>query len=392
MKIIIHRGTNQIGGCITEISSSQARIIIDMGNELPSEDKMTDIEIEGVTKGEPNCDGVFITHYHGDHVGLYSKILQGIPIYIGEIAKGIYLKLQNRCKDPNTEVIERFKTFNDEEKIEINDNISISPVRVDHSAFDAYMFLIECDGKKILHTGDFRTHGLTGDLTLPTLASRVGKVDALITEGTTLSRKDEKYQTEQELMEEASALIKKHKYVFVMCASTNIDRMAAFHNATPRGKYFLCDEYQKDLLKFVAENARSPQYKFEKALSYGNNLLEKIRKQGFCMMVRSESPTKKDQIFRSLMKQFPDHLFIYSMWKGYLEGKTKIDDIASMVPSGYEYLHTSGHATREAIKQVCDTVKPKFIIPIHGQAPRELEKMDLCGEVKILTDGECFVV
>ena len=48
MTITIHRGTNQIGGCITEISSSQARIIIDMGDELPSDAQKTDIEIEGV--------------------------------------------------------------------------------------------------------------------------------------------------------------------------------------------------------------------------------------------------------------------------------------------------------------------------------------------------------
>lgn len=38
----------------------------------------------------------------------------------------------------------------------------VTPYFVSHSAFDAYMFLIECEGKKILHTGDFRRHGYIG--------------------------------------------------------------------------------------------------------------------------------------------------------------------------------------------------------------------------------------
>lgn len=35
MKLTIHRGTNQIGGCITEIESSGYKIFIDFGEQLP---------------------------------------------------------------------------------------------------------------------------------------------------------------------------------------------------------------------------------------------------------------------------------------------------------------------------------------------------------------------
>ena len=34
MKVIIHRGTHQIGGIATEIKTDKSRIIIDMGEEL----------------------------------------------------------------------------------------------------------------------------------------------------------------------------------------------------------------------------------------------------------------------------------------------------------------------------------------------------------------------
>lgn len=35
MNITIHRGANQIGGCITEISTEGCKVLIDLGSNLP---------------------------------------------------------------------------------------------------------------------------------------------------------------------------------------------------------------------------------------------------------------------------------------------------------------------------------------------------------------------
>ena len=202
MKIIVHRG-KQIGGCITEVQSNKGtKIIIDIGENLPSMDgiEKEKIEIDGLNKGTAKYDAVFVTHYHGDHIGLYNEILPNIPIYIGEISKEIYKILQNRLLKAKIVTFEelskthKFKTFKIPERIQIKD-ITITPIGVDHSAFDAHMFLIECDGKKILHTGDFRTHGQRGKSVVPAIEKYVGKVDCLICEGTTLSREKEKIIT-----------------------------------------------------------------------------------------------------------------------------------------------------------------------------------------------------
>ena len=88
MQVIIHRGTHQIGGCVTEIKSEKGtRIAIDIGENLPtiSENEKTEMEVEGLTKGKANFDAVFVTHYHGDHIGLYNRILPQIPIYVREV-------------------------------------------------------------------------------------------------------------------------------------------------------------------------------------------------------------------------------------------------------------------------------------------------------------------
>lgn len=70
-------------------------------------------------------------------------------------------------------------------------NIKVIPFFVSHSAYDAYIFLVEAKGKKVLHTGDFRGHGYLSKGLLPTMEKLIlprGKVDFLINEGTMLSR------------------------------------------------------------------------------------------------------------------------------------------------------------------------------------------------------------
>ncbi len=402
MKIKINRGTNQIGGCITEIESiNGTKIIIDIGSNLPDSDgrKKPEIELEGLTKGFPDYKAIFITHCHGDHIGLYNKVLSDIPIYIGEVSKEIYNIVQTRLSKANLveredlERISKFKTFNIKDKI-IIDDIKITPIAVDHSAFDSYMFLIEADGKKVLHTGDFRTHGQRGKAVLEAIKKYVGKVDCLICEGTTLTRDNSKILTEFELQKDAEKIFNENKYNFVLCSSTNIDRIAAIHKATLKNhKMFICDDYQCDLLEYINTISRSNLYKFNdadnikdtKVYRYAPNMLEKMRKYGFVMLVRANVK------FAKFLKMFENYAFIYSEWKGYLTGTNEdYKRIQDFVPKDNIYLHTSGHATPEAIKEVIIITNPNYVIPIHTEDKEKIK--ELTDKAVILEDGEEFIV
>lgn len=396
MKVIVHRGTHQIGGCITEIKTDQARIFIDMGDELPKEGITSiPIDIDGVTKGVSSCDGVFFTHYHGDHIGMFSRIFEDIPLYMGEAAKEIFLVLQEHMSHRSTDIrnqisrIENILTFQPAKPIYVKD-IKITPYMVDHSAYDSYMFLIEGDGKRILHTGDFRTHGFRGKGLSTVLEKYIGTVDLLITEGTSLSRKCDDVITEKELSQKAKTYFKKYNYIFVLCASTNVDRIAAVYSATPRGKYFICDNYQKDVLEIVKKYGakKSELYAFEKVRTYGDNLLPKLKEQGFCMLIRN------NEQFRKIMSKFDSDksIVLYSMWQGYLEYESmKLLDFLK----GYhwEYFHTSGHATTTAIESVCNAVSPKLgIITIHSDAPDQLKHKNIPYPILDLKDREEFEI
>ncbi len=209
-------------------------------------------------------------------MGQIGHILPTVPLFLGEasreVARILYRRL-SRCAgldvQPVLSALERAHTFQPGRTLTIG-NIRITPLLVDHSAFDAYMFLLESDGVRLLYTGDFRNHGPRGKALLPVLRRYVGQVDWLICEGTTLSRPQGRVLTEWELGSRARAVMQAHRHVFVLCASTNIDRIATLAHCAPRGRPVICDGYQKEILNCVEKlsGSKSGFYRFDRVIPY----------------------------------------------------------------------------------------------------------------------------
>jgi ribonuclease J len=388
MKLTIHKGTNQIGGCVTEISTENARVFIDLGADLiKDKDKANSkIYIDGLTTGNAKNSFLLITHYHGDHIGRIDHALPGIPIYMGETAREISMAIAKRT-NKKLELLEKTQTFRIAGKFKLGD-IKVTPFMIDHSAFDAYSFLIEADGKRIFYTGDFRLHGPRGRKMLENgfFEKHATNIDYLICEGTNIS-KLEKAQTEVELRKDAAKLFEnpKHKYVFVLCSSVNIDRIFEFYHAYDgvfkRKRPFLCDYYQEDVLKIVSEKhgKKSDFYNFTHNCA--------SRKDGFCLLIRNERWKKTlDKYFT----KYPDEcLLIYSKWDGYISENKEVNDpklIEFLKPyNNIKRLHTSGHADVETLQKVEGIIKPKHIIPIHTEKPEMFQK--LFKNTLLLKDG-----
>lgn len=391
MKIIIHRGTHQIGGCVTEISTDTSKVFIDFGSDLPhSSAPNPNKAIKGLTVAGNTVSALFFTHYHGDHVGRLCDVKTEIPIYMGKTAKVLYKNYAVRTKSEIIERIDNILTFSPLEKITVGD-ITVTPLMVDHSAFDSYMFIIEADGKRVLHTGDFRLHGFRGNKTIPMLQKYAADIDYIICEATNLSREDTKIVTERDLQNEARKIMQENKYVFVLCSSTNIDRIGAFYHANPKGRLFICDEYQ--MLQLTAVRNRHKQYSkfydFSHIYSYGHNLDELMEKQGFCMIIR------QGKMFEQLLKKYKGRSkVIYSMWSGYLKGETRNKELAEFLKD-YEltFLHTSGHASVQNLIELYNTVKPKAgLIPIHGEMPEKFSELLPKDKLVLLNDREELLV
>ena len=131
MKIEIHRGQNQIGGNIVEISTQTTRILLDVGQELDEETPQCPA-IEGLF-ANADFDAVFITHYHLDHLGLAYEIDRKIPLYLGEGSFRVVQTMDRRMKQ---ETFTPAGFLKNQEPIIIGD-ITVTPFLCDHSAFDS---------------------------------------------------------------------------------------------------------------------------------------------------------------------------------------------------------------------------------------------------------------
>ena len=390
MKLCIHRGTHQIGGIAAEISTASTRILIDMGDELSLDPNFVSapLHIPGVTDANGRCDAVLFTHYHGDHTGQMLRIRPEIPLYAGALAKDImrlssahsWKKDEALCKR-----IETIRTFSAGVPFLIGD-IQITPFSIDHSAADSYLFLIEADGKRLLYTGDFRLHGVRGNVMDKILDRRIGKVDVVVTEGTTVSRSEHEVVTEWDLQKRVKAYLRQYKYVFVLCATTNLDRIFALARAVPRGKYCICDEYQKTLVETVSKhwNGISSFYEMPKLLSFKYHPPARFAELGGLMFVRANSK------FEAIIRQYDpaQSILLYSMWDGYRTkpGSTIPDFLA--LTGTWETLHTSGHASPDDLRHVIEKADPEIVIPMHTDAPQKMQTLCQNRTVILLKDRE----
>lgn len=116
--MMIYRGSSQIGGCCTQISTGESRILIDFGANLPGTDRnagIKDAEMFQKVFDSVRKSAVLFTHYHSDHYGLFKEIPDDVPMYIGFLAKDI-LEILVPYMDRGTEkkdipVVERMGTY-----------------------------------------------------------------------------------------------------------------------------------------------------------------------------------------------------------------------------------------------------------------------------------------
>ncbi|WP_315352707.1 MBL fold metallo-hydrolase RNA specificity domain-containing protein [Phocaeicola abscessus] len=415
MDIKVHRGLEQIGGCITEISTATSRVFIDFGQNLPGNGKETTPEQDRLmvknifAANAKTHEAVFYTHGHEDHVGLFEYIPHYVPQYMsdgtkqlllikyGILKEGLELSLkqlkndetcnkeqydeafvQKACVENKINIIAKMNSWIRTSSRKILNPISIGDITVTpffncHSIYDSHMFLIEADGKRIWHTGDYRAHGYMGKGLFPTLKKYATNIDTLITEGTMLNRNDECIH-ECKVSEKMSNVMKAFKYVFVLASATDIERLASIKNAAFEAKksLFVCSKFLAATMKFFSERESEVSnglFNFSPRMLRFNGL-ERIKRKGFVLIAGTSQTSRIEEILRV----FPieETILIYSSWEGYYTIPEQI-----VVNPDYKKfrelfrnvvdIHTSGHADKTTIKEIINIIKPQNTIFIHKE-------------------------
>jgi len=331
-----------------------------------------------------------------------------IPVYLSKgcriLVEVSHFFNQTGCELKNIETVEDGHSFK-------KGDFTITPFVVDHAGFDALGFLVECGGKKIYYSGDFRGHGRKSKLFFKMLRNPPENVDYLILEGTMIGRDEGQYGTEDGIETKLASLFKsENRLFFIACSSQNIDRIVSIYRACKEsGRTFVIDPYTAyilDRLKEVSE--KIPQATWGKTMKVffvksshtdklaGNKILYKyksakitydeIREAGNRLVVKSSYYLRESFARRKLM---PGSKLIYSMWEGYWD-KEKDFWETNGVP--FEMVHCSGHAYISELQAFAGALKPKWIIPNHTFSPEKYK--EYFGRHRILQakDGEAITL
>ena len=410
MTITIHRGTDQIGGCVTEYEYNGWHLFVDYGEELPGGPKTGELQVEGLTHGDLSKSALLITHYHGDHIGNITKLPETLPIYMGEVPRDIQLVLSNHLKNvipahqDMVKLLQKMLTFKAGRNFTFG-LFNIKPITVDHSAFDAYAFRIEAGGVSAYHTGDFRLHGFRSVKFFKMIEQYVGWVDYVICEATNILRPSVTSKKESELQRDFVSLFQEKKSTVVYLSSTNIDRLfSLYHAALEAGRPFYVDGYQKQMMDVVVNSnsiwTKSPLYQYGKykpeQLMYhkfdknrffvSDSFKEYLDKKGYVLVARSS------ERFDDLLEQIPgEKQKVLSMWDGYVKEGTEAynENLANSLDGEYDYMHTSGHVDMKDLRELFRLLQPKAIIPIHTDSPEQFVRQ-FCDEWPVirLYDGQ----
>lgn len=432
LEITIYRGSKEVGGNCIEVRSGDTRIILDIGMPLFDEDRQAldtfslrrksteDLGSEGIL---PNVSGLFddsrspdailLSHAHLDHTGLLNRSKDFIPVYSSRGTSKMMLAgslFAGQVELPR----ERFRKMELETPITIGD-FAVTGYAVDHSIYGCMAFLIEAEGKRLLYTGDLRSHGRKPGMGKRLVdALRHKPLDVLLMEGTHFGFPDGNLATEYELENEITELVRKFEsLVLASFSPQHVDRLVAFIRVAKKtGRTFVADVYTAFIMHLLKNEIPLPQPEpggfvrvyvpqalQESAHRKGRSAqIERFRDAEIKLAEIKEAPEKFLMIFRASMLDDFDGEFpaetscLYSRWDGYLQQsrwnlvRKSLDEVNGTLHG----IHTSGHILSTDIVRFARAINPVKIIPVHTFEPEQFEER--FENVVLLENGVHFVL
>jgi ribonuclease J len=332
------------------------------------------------------------------------------PIWTGSRSAKLISITADITRHPLTRT---FQTWHSRSKPLAIGPFTITPILTDHSAFDAYMLLVEGAGKRVLYTGDFRRHGRKSVLIDRMMENPPPNIDVLVTEGTNLGS-DKPVTTEKELEREFVELFERTKgRVFVSWSGQNIDRTVTLYRAAKRtNRMLVIDLYTADVLDQISEGTGVPR------AGYSNlkvvvtrrlrNYYRKIGREDFVERMVPHGISARRlaggryvaMVRHGLLADYQragvvptaEDAFNFSMWSGYLS-EPDIKEVLGWCQAGgaeIAYIHTSGHASAADLRAFASAIRPKVTVPVHGV--KWDEESHGFGAIRRLADAEPMVI
>lgn len=385
LRIIPLGGLEEVGRNMTIFEFGQDIIIVDMGLQFPDEDMPgIDYIIPDVSylKGkEKNIRGVIITHGHYDHIGAIPHLMEKIgnpPIYMTELTRGIVMKRQDDFQDKQSLNVHTVKKI---DRIRLG-SFNIEFFHVNHTIPDAVGLAISTPVGTVIHTGDFKfDHSPISDAPADIAKiARLGSENILALMSDSTDSKTPGYSlSESRISETLDDIFERtNGRLIIATFSALISRIQSVITACEKhGRRLAVDGYS---MKTNVEIGRTLGYlqakkgtiiPISKVNEYPDNKVAII-----CTGAQGESNAVLMRIINGehrFLKVHKDDTFVLS--SSVIPGNERtvqaiMDTIyrkdAKVIHYKMMDVHAGGHARQEDLKMMINLIRPKYLIPIHG--------------------------
>jgi ribonuclease J len=378
-------GITEIGKNMLAIEFGNDIIVIDCGVKFPEEDQPgIDLVIPDTTyliKNKEKLRGILLTHGHEDHIGALPFVLKDlpVPVYGTKLTLGL---VEAKLEEHNMVKQADFRKINTDQKLKLG-AFQIEFFRINHSIPDGVGMAIHTPVGTIVHSGDFKLDQTPVDGKLVEF-DKIAKYGA---NGVLVFICDSTNVVRQEMTPSERVVGETFDMIFGRAAQRII--VATFASHVHRLQQVINSAGKFDRKVAVAGRSMINVVDVATRLGYlhvpKNTLIEieeidKLPRQKVVILATGSQGEPMAALTRMATH---NHRQI-----GIMEGDTVIVS-ATPIPGNEQLVgrtinnlfkigadvyykeiatvHVSGHAGQEEIKLMLNMLKPKYIIPFHGE-------------------------
>ena len=379
---------------------NQKWIIVDMGVTF-ADDSVPGVDLIYPDAGfiidkKDDLLGIVLTHAHEDHIGSISHIWPKLKCEIYATPFTAVL-IQEKFKEKKIDITNYLKI------VELNSQIKLGPFEIDfvtltHSILEPNGLSITTPEGVILHTGDWKVdpNPLIGNKVDEKKLRSIGEkgVIAMICDSTNVFSPG-RAGSEKEVRESLLKIISNQKKrVLVTSFASNVARMESI---------FYIAKQTKRNISLVGRSMHRI-YKAAKQCGYLKNVVEpvdprdanKISKDRIILLCTGSQGEPMGALNRIANDIHPDvniesgDTVIFSSKiipgnekKLYALQNSIVKRDIEVITEENAFVHVSGHANREDLKDMYQWVKPRCVIPVHGEHRHIKEHISFAKEMQI---------
>ncbi len=371
-------------------------ILVDLGVTFPDMDGTPGVDlimadIAWLEERRDRLEGIFITHAHEDHVGalghLWSRLR--VPVYARNFTARIAAKKMLEAGQPVEEIV----TVGLDETIELGP-FSVRFLPIAHSLPEASAMLIETPKKRLVHTGDFKLDMApgVGDPFDEELYQGLGDqgVDVLVCDSTNIFS-PHPGRSESSLPSAITELVRNAPGMVVATTfASNVARVRTLAKAARAAGRSVC--LLGRAMQTMVRTATDAKLLLDFPPTVSSEEANELPRDKLMLIVtgsQGERRAASAQLARGSylgfqLKEGDTFLFSSMTIPGNERGVLRIVNALSeqgvdVADNTQGLYHVSGHANRPDLERMHDLIRPRILIPMHGEH-RHLRQHALLGQ------------